>query len=206
MQIGQVSVWVPIVVGVIGLIGIVAGQFVNAWREDRRWKREQHREEIRWERERDREYARLAHESIVDWRERRLNILSDLLQSIVPLIGAANELAVARDEETVRRAADRWSEHIEVTLKLEQRACLICGDEIRQLVSRCTPGVRGSDLIVYCIKYYPDKPIDRFGSIQSVFSSEMKTLLHYRDALFALARSELGANLPMIDKPMLEVD
>ena len=43
MQSGQVSIWVPIVVGIIGLIGIVAGQLVNAWREDRRWRREQER-------------------------------------------------------------------------------------------------------------------------------------------------------------------
>lgn len=45
MQSGQVSVWVPIIVGVIGLIGVIAGQLVNAWREDRRWKREREREE-----------------------------------------------------------------------------------------------------------------------------------------------------------------
>lgn len=44
----QVSVWVPIVVGVIGLLGVVAGQLINTWREDRLWRRELDREEVRW--------------------------------------------------------------------------------------------------------------------------------------------------------------
>lgn len=51
MQSAQVSVWVPIAVGVIGVLGVISGQLINAWREDRRWKREQEREELRWQRE-----------------------------------------------------------------------------------------------------------------------------------------------------------
>jgi hypothetical protein len=40
MQTPQVSIWVPIIVGIIGLVSVVAGQLINAWREDRRLKRE----------------------------------------------------------------------------------------------------------------------------------------------------------------------
>ncbi|MFC4003703.1 hypothetical protein ACFS2C_10025 [Prauserella oleivorans] len=41
----NVPLWVPIVVSLIGVAGIVAGgHLVNVWREDRRWRREQHRE------------------------------------------------------------------------------------------------------------------------------------------------------------------
>jgi hypothetical protein len=64
MSSGQVSVWVPIVVAVLGILGVVAGQLINIWREERRWERERLREDLRWERERQRDID--AH-----WRERR---------------------------------------------------------------------------------------------------------------------------------------
>jgi hypothetical protein len=44
---GQVSVWVPMVVGALGILGVVTGQFVNAWRDDRQWKRTAHHDEWR---------------------------------------------------------------------------------------------------------------------------------------------------------------
>lgn len=51
MPAGQVPVWIPIVVGVIGVAGVLAGQFIGAWREDKRWTREWEREKARWQRE-----------------------------------------------------------------------------------------------------------------------------------------------------------
>ena len=47
----QVSVWVPVVVGLIGLAGVLGAQLIAGWRDDRRWKRQQQREEARWQRE-----------------------------------------------------------------------------------------------------------------------------------------------------------
>jgi hypothetical protein len=72
MPSGQVSVWVPIVVAVLGILGVVAGQLINIWREKRRWEREMRREDLRWERERQREID--AH-----WRERRFDVHVALL-------------------------------------------------------------------------------------------------------------------------------
>jgi hypothetical protein len=72
MAQGQVSVWVPIVVAVLGILGLVLGQLVNAWREDRRWQRELAREDVRWQREQEREIARHVRETEVHWREERL--------------------------------------------------------------------------------------------------------------------------------------
>lgn len=62
MQSGQVSIWVPIVVGILGVIGVVLGQLVNSWREGKRWQKELAREDLRWTREREREEARWIHE------------------------------------------------------------------------------------------------------------------------------------------------
>jgi len=54
MPSAQVPLWVPIVVGLIGLFGVLGAQLVAGWREDRRWRREVAREDLRWQRERER--------------------------------------------------------------------------------------------------------------------------------------------------------
>lgn len=41
---GQVSVWVPILVGIPGMVGVISGQLVNAWHEQRREKTRRRRE------------------------------------------------------------------------------------------------------------------------------------------------------------------
>ncbi|HEY0637375.1 MAG TPA: hypothetical protein VGD67_06990 [Pseudonocardiaceae bacterium] len=67
MPSAQVSIWVPIVVGVLGLAGVLGAQLIAGWREDRRWRREQEREEVRWRREQEREDQR--------WRREREELL-----------------------------------------------------------------------------------------------------------------------------------
>jgi hypothetical protein len=51
----QVPLWVTVAVAFVGFVGVLTAQFIAAWREDRRWRRDQEREEIRWRRERARE-------------------------------------------------------------------------------------------------------------------------------------------------------
>jgi hypothetical protein len=51
----SVPLWVTILVAFVGFIGVLSAQFIAAWREDRRWRREQEREELRWNRERVKE-------------------------------------------------------------------------------------------------------------------------------------------------------
>ncbi|QFY05603.1 hypothetical protein GBF35_01925 [Nonomuraea phyllanthi] len=72
MSQGKVSVWVPIVVALLGIVGLVVGQLVNAWREDRRWQREMAREDLRWEREQARERDKRDHEAQLQWGKERL--------------------------------------------------------------------------------------------------------------------------------------
>jgi hypothetical protein len=87
MLTGQVSVWVPIVVGLIGVVGVVAGQSINAWREHRN-------EEIRWAREKQRD----VRQDQLAWRDKRLRIAVDFLITL----NIWRELAVGMWHETQR--------------------------------------------------------------------------------------------------------
>ena len=120
MLTGQVSVWVPIVVGLIGVAGVVAGQVINAWRERRN-------EEIRWAREKQRD----AHQDRLVWREKRLKIAVEFLITL----NVWRELAVDVWHETQREGhpAKRTSSqlHDSVTLMSDQLAEIkLIGSEV----------------------------------------------------------------------------
>lgn len=72
MQSGQVSVWVPIVVGLIGVLGVIAGQLVTTWRE------------------RSREAAASRRADHLYWRDKRL----DASLAILITMNAWRELVV----------------------------------------------------------------------------------------------------------------
>lgn len=71
MSSAQVPVWVPVMVGLLGLAGVLGAQLIAGRREDRRWRREQEREELRWQREQDREELRWQRERQRERDERR---------------------------------------------------------------------------------------------------------------------------------------
>lgn len=78
MNTPQVSLWVPIAVGIIGLIGVISGQLVNAWREDRRWTREQEREDLRWKREQEKDALARSAADRAHWRDKKFEIYTEL--------------------------------------------------------------------------------------------------------------------------------
>jgi hypothetical protein len=59
---GQVPLWVPVVVALLGLAGVLGAQVIAGWREDRRWRRETEREELRWNRERAKDRDNRSYE------------------------------------------------------------------------------------------------------------------------------------------------
>lgn len=103
-QSGQVSVWVPIAVGMIGLIGVIVGQLINARREDRRWKRDQQREDVRWKRQREIELLRLTQESRAHWRDIRLQTYGKLLQIVNRIVQLSREAVYAPKTEVEAQA------------------------------------------------------------------------------------------------------
>lgn len=58
----QVPLWVTIAVAFVGFAGVLSAQFIAAWREDRRWRRDQAREDKKWSRERDKEIENRDYE------------------------------------------------------------------------------------------------------------------------------------------------
>ena len=72
---GQVAVWVPILVGLLGMAGVIGAQLVNAWREQRR-------EDIRWRREREKEEIQRRRADYLHWREKRLEVSVELMISL----------------------------------------------------------------------------------------------------------------------------
>ncbi len=91
MQSGQVSVWVPIVVGLIGVVGVLLGQLLSTVRERRN-------DAIRAHREIEQEQRRNRREDELHWRDRRTAIGVDFLITL----NAWRELTVDVWHESVR--------------------------------------------------------------------------------------------------------
>jgi hypothetical protein len=113
MGSGQVSVWVPIVVAVLSMLGITAGQIFASWRDDRRWSREIGREEVRAQCEvRSAELTR-EHELKVHWIDQRLTAYTECLSAF------EEWLDILKQELIQLRSADGDDE-----LGRRDRACL----------------------------------------------------------------------------------
>lgn len=79
---GQVPVWVPIAVGLIGLAGVLGAQVIAAWREDKRWQREKYREDLRWQRDRDKDQQQREHDIALQLNTQQLACYSQFALSV----------------------------------------------------------------------------------------------------------------------------
>lgn len=93
--------WVPLVVGVIGLVGVVTAQLISTRRENRSWRREAEREDLRWQRERQRLSDQRVHEVTLHWSHLRNSGYAQLLQATDAYLAALRDHADAasRGEE-----------------------------------------------------------------------------------------------------------
>jgi hypothetical protein len=196
MQTGQVSIWVPIAVGIIGLIGIVAGQLVNAWREDRRWKRDQQRDELRWQQERDKELAKLAHDSVLDWRDRRLSTYVEYLNSLQGLITMMYE-SVRRGTKVDASDEAKWAEISIAYMKVQQKVMLIASNAVLEVLRRNGWTTEmGAGLAWF--RSLMDGSIDPETldpkEIRNNILRDLEKTGEFYDQLTSSMRSELGAN------------
>jgi hypothetical protein len=130
VQTGQVSIWVPIIVGVIGLIGVISGQLVNAWREDRRWRRDQDREEVRWKREREKEEMKLAHDSLIDLRDKRIDLFAFYIQSVHAVALLANKLGNVQSIEAIEEIKVEYDQRRSASEEACQAVRITASDQV----------------------------------------------------------------------------
>ncbi|MET9000772.1 hypothetical protein [Amycolatopsis sp. NPDC004169] len=155
MASGQVSVWVPIVVGIIGLVGVVTGQLINSRREDRRWEREAAREELRHRRESERLAAERAHAITLHWSQERRDAYAGLLKETDEYLSALLKCveALARHEPVSEfqalmgeHASAIASFHAAVDILASPRICALAEDLVQAaLGARITVTSEGVD-------------------------------------------------------------
>lgn len=113
--------WVTIMLGVIAVVGAVAGawggQIIAARRDDRRWERE----DIRWTREQEREDARRMHDSRIEWRLHRFGVYQKFLasaDSCKPSQGMRISFRNKTEEQLDREEQDRRKPHLDELRKV----------------------------------------------------------------------------------------
>ncbi|MET0134153.1 MAG: hypothetical protein ABW215_11235, partial [Kibdelosporangium sp.] len=108
MSSSSVPLWVTILVAFVGFVGVLSAQFVAAWREDRRWRRDQQREDKKWDRERAKEIDNRSFEG-------RQNAYAQIIASVeaydwlvYPVIAMVRRDALpgAEEKTEVRRARE----------------------------------------------------------------------------------------------------
>ena len=120
----------PIVVGIIGLIGVIVGQLINAWREKRTWKREQEREELRWERER----FKLTQDDVQNWRETRVQeygTLIKLIDRFVDLLAASLNSTDIDELKVIGRQLSELTDPVNESLS---RVELVASEKIASVI------------------------------------------------------------------------
>ncbi|MEU0515593.1 hypothetical protein [Amycolatopsis sp. NPDC006125] len=191
MQQGQVSVWVPIVVGVIGLVGVIAGQLVNAWREDRRWTREQEREEIRWNRQRKSEEDARSHSSLIDFRDRRIGLYVEYLQVFQEIREVAFELLFCKDVDEYNKFRDIWFGKFEELTAVRLRLSLVASGQVVKGIGQ------GDTLVIPPARLYVlsdgPTPGELLQDGQEKVGTTFAALQAHFRAVLNLMRVELGA-------------
>lgn len=136
----QVPVWVPIVVALLGLAGVILTQLLNTHREHRRWRLETERDELRWRREQESRS-----------REARAEAYAELMGSIEAFDLVLYE---SRDARETGKALDKLTtEDLREATAEARRALgganLHAPEVVRALIPKATmPRIRLSRLIL----------------------------------------------------------
>lgn len=188
MPSGQVSVWVPIVVGIIGLVGVIAGQLINSRREDRRWDREIAREELRHQRESDRLAAERAHAIALHWSQERRDTYAGLLKESDEYLSTLLKYvdALERKEST---------DEFEANMSQRRQAAASCRASVDILAS---PRIRAvaDDLIRATLGAHINVRAD--GVDARSRSIAMRKAERAKDAFLQEVRAELRVDSPAV--------
>ncbi|MET9259617.1 hypothetical protein [Amycolatopsis sp. NPDC004079] len=182
MQSGQVSVWVPIVVGVLGLVGVIAGQLVNAWREDRRWHRELEREDVRWERENKRESAKLD-------RDTKILIFGQLLQALNRAHSLLERLRDASGRESTKNATSEYLGNVNDIREKAAEVQLICSAGMHRFFSEGMSDMWLLPAMMHGVDVNSPRTGESAGSLTP--KEAMERISRFRSDFLRLARDEL---------------
>ena len=190
MPSGQDSVWVPIIVGIIGLAGVVTGQLINSRREDRRWEREAAREELRHRRETERLAADRAHAIALHWSQERKDAYAGLLKETGEYLRALLKCveALARNEP-LGESQTLMSEHAHAAASFHAAVDILASPRIRATADDLVQAAIGARITVN------SKGIDS-GSRDEALREAARA----RDAFLGEVRAELGVDTPT-DRP-----
>ncbi|MEU4520502.1 hypothetical protein AB0F52_17620 [Amycolatopsis sp. NPDC024027] len=186
MPSGQVSVRVPIVVGIIGLVGVVAGQLINSRREDRRWEREAAREELRHRRETERLAAERAHAIALHWSQERKDAYAGLLKETGEYLSALlkHVEALAR-HEPIGESQALMSEHANAAASFHAAVDILASPRIRALADDLVRAAVGARITV------TSEGVD--GSSRE---AALRNAERAQDAFLGEVRAELGVDTP----------
>ncbi|WP_206784663.1 hypothetical protein [Amycolatopsis sp. MtRt-6] len=186
MASGQVSVWVPIVVGIIGLVGVVTGQLINSRREDRRWEREAAREELRHRRETERLAAERAHAMTLHWSQERRDAYAGLLKESDECLRALLEWVEALDRKKPTGEIEaRLSEHARALRSFHAAVDILGSPGIREMAEELVLTTVGARIT-----------ITSDGVDGSSRDSALRKADRARDAFLGEVRAELGVDTP----------
>ncbi|MBE8521079.1 hypothetical protein ILP97_26930 [Amycolatopsis sp. H6(2020)] len=186
MPSGQVSVWVPIIVGIIGLLGVVTGQLINSRREDRRWEREAAREELRHRRESERLAADRAHAIALHWAQERKDAYAGLLKETGEFLTALLKCveALAR-HEPVSESQALMGEHARAVASFHAAVDILASPRIRVLADDLVQAAVGARITV------TSKGVDN-----SSRESALRKADRARELFLGEVRAELGVDTP----------
>lgn len=186
MKDGQVSVWVPIIVGVIGFLGVIAGQLINAWRE-------QKREELRWKRESQRESMKLRHENVAQWRETRLSAYTTLLDSVnqVYSILKRGHVALTREESNTE-----FEEFRKALMRMREAESSVTLVGTKKLFAYMERDARLPDLVFILMfrRIGKERGGDLSQEERNHWTFALESIEDYRSRLVDILRDELGTN------------
>lgn len=179
---GQVSVLVPVVVGVIGVIGVVAGQLVNAWREDRRWTREKEREDTRWQRETTREAAKLD-------RETKIAVYGRLVTTLRRAERILDQLRDLSGKHDTGALTVEYIEAVDAILAEAAEIELICSGEMLARFYDVLLEIRMLPAAMYGLD--TEDPRTKLRVVASSPREVLPKIAEYRKLFLELARKEL---------------
>jgi hypothetical protein len=186
MPSGQVSVWVPIIVGVIGLVGVIAGQLINSRREDRRWAREAKREDLRWQRERQRLADQRAHELAVHWSQERKATYANLLKETYTYLDTLLKFVdAAAADKPADELADLLGAHRDAIEASWAQIDIMGSPRVRAVADDLVRATMGAHIAV---------KRDRLDETGTSRSAAIDKARHARDAFLREVRAELGVD------------